>query len=99
MRFMSLRPPWMAGVPRMQDAIRGRPLARLAAIVLAVGSGCSALDGAGFAPKYDPYKLYLTTPAPVRIRSEYIDRYACAAETPLACECLGRISGECTCRC
>jgi hypothetical protein len=73
---------------------------QLFAMVLAIGSGgCSVLDGAALAPKYNPYTYYLTSPQPVHVRTDYMDRYACAAETPLVCECVGRISSECICRC
>jgi hypothetical protein len=81
-----------------------RPVAQLFAIVVAVSSaGCSVLDGAATgaatAPKYNANTLYLTSPRPVTVRTDYMDRYACAAAKPLVCECTSRIVSECTCRC
>ncbi len=69
------------------------PLAPVCAALLAV-SGCSVTPG----QQFDPYTLYLTTPAPVQVRAELLDRYACANQAPLACECVSRLS-DCQCRC
>lgn len=63
-------------------------------VALSALCGCAAFD----AP-YDPYTLYLTTPSPARVRTDYLDRYACANGAPLQCVCMSRLGSECDCRC
>jgi hypothetical protein len=78
-----------------------RPLAQIAAIALSLG-GCSALDSfssASYSAHPGSSKLYLTNSMPVTARKELLDRYACASEAPLVCECTSRISSTCECRC
>jgi hypothetical protein len=94
--------------------VSARPAAQVAAIALCVG-GCSTLDGASgissqlryAGPAYlsagrvyaDPSKRYLMDIRTVELQREFLDRYACAAEVPLVCQCVGRISQTCECHC
>jgi hypothetical protein len=75
-----------------------RPLAQIAVIALSLG-GCSALDSFSGASYPASSTLYLTTSMPVTARKELLDRYACASEAPLVCECTSRISSTCECHC
>jgi hypothetical protein len=80
-----------------------RPAAPIAAIAFCIG-GCSGLDHlSGGTSSYATYpvssNLYLTSSAVVTADRDYIDRYVCANEKPLVCQCLGRISSSCDCHC
>jgi hypothetical protein len=80
-----------------------RPVAQIAAIALLLG-GCSAFDDLSSGPhalgNYSQSStFFLTDIMPVRAPKEMLDRYACASELPLICECIGRVASTCDCHC
>src|SRR5688572_14688271 len=79
-----------------------RPVVQIAAIALSLG-GCSALDNFSGAPASsfypNPSKLYLTDSRSITAPKELLDRYVCATQKPLVCECQSRLSVTCDCHC
>lgn len=75
-----------------------RTLACLAAVVACV-AGCSVLDDLANAPAYNPYTLYLTDSKPLNVRTELVERYACASRQPLMCTRSSRLSATTDCHC
>jgi hypothetical protein len=93
--------------------VSARPIAQLAALAFML-SGCSVLDGMSAPSSYgpsssggmsfgssnrNPYTYYLTNGVPQAVQKEYVDRYACASGTALACNCASRLAEQCECRC
>lgn len=76
-----------------------RALRIAAALAMPATAGCSALTTMAAAPTYDPSMIYLTTPHLVVLKREYIDRYTCAADRPMVCQCFSRLSESCDCQC
>lgn len=87
--------------------VMARPVAQAAAIVFLLVlflGGCSALGSLSSgpaAPAYypSPSTLYLKDGMPITARMELLDRYACAVDKPLVCQCVGRVGSTCDCHC
>ncbi len=73
-------------------------IVRYALVVLLATSlaACSAISSTGVGAQNAP--LFLGTGV-FMLKREYIDRYRCAVDEPMFCECASRLSQECRCSC